>query len=99
MGIVERALASGEGWPAEAVFKVHKRIYDDNGQVAPWYKNREWFFSTKEEMESHWSSLRDGMLMSEGYSAQITVHEWDLGPDLIRDDSFENMRQKDNLAK
>ncbi len=96
--IVSNALASGEGWPNDAVFKVRKVILNGGypDKVAPWYLKQTWFFESREEAEKLWGSLSDGMFYS-NYSARITMEEWDLGPTVIRDGSFTRTTQINNL--
>lgn len=98
MGIVDRAIASGKGWPDDAVFKVRKVILNGGkpDKVPLLHLEQTWFFESREEAEKLWGSLSDGMFYS-NYQARITMEEWDLGPTVIRDGSFTRTTQINNL--
>ena len=98
MGIVDRAIASGKGWPDDAVFKVRKIILNGGkpDKVSHLHFEQTWFFESREEAEKLWGSLSDGMFYS-NYQARITMEEWDLGPTVIRDCSLTRTTQINNL--
>lgn len=90
--IVANAIASGKDWPVDAVFRIQYG-YSVNG---PYGIDQVKFVNSQEEVDRIWNSVANAAAYSP-VPLRMTVEEWDLGPNLVRDCTFTRTTQVDNL--